>query len=606
MHFSAPYPIYFGVAPLSLFLDPLAAIFVLLLLTVTMASAIFAPSYLRHLTGKINQSYFWINMILFIVGMLMVLLSANAVTFLVFWEIMSLSSAALVASDFSSHKAHKATIIYLGATRIATSLLAIGFLWYYSIFSSWNFVDWKLNSESLPAAILVALGLCIKAGIWPFHIWLPYAHPQAPAPVSALMSGVMIKVAIYAAIRLFVLPGSGSEELAYLFIALGMISALWGIVFALIQTDLKRLLAYSSVENIGLILASVGICLWAQKTGMKEIALISFVAALFHSINHGIFKSLLFLSTGAIDSAMHSREMKNLGGLSKKMPWTSFAFLVGAASACALPPLSGFASKWLIYQGFFTIPCQWHGKAMIGISLVSIGLLAFLGGLALACFTKAFAISFLGRPRSAAINHAKEASPSMLIAQLSLTLITVLMGLLSPQIISFFSLVYQSILVPEEAAISGFAKFVGPSLPLLPLAIVLTLLTCIIYYSVLFRKRKQLKLSMTWECGYGGLEPTMQATAGSFSHSIATIFAPILHYSTRFQISGKDRRHFPEQIQVETEISSLLESSIYSPIINSVRLLSGHFSKLQAGSIHLYLLYVFITLIALLTLGAKS
>lgn len=590
-----PLPFYLGVAPIAYRFDSLSAVFTTLLGVVGASTAVFSSGYLQLLRGRVHERTYWTGVNIFVVSMLHVVLATNALTFLLFWELMSLSSAALVAADVASRKAQHAALIYLGATRIATALLAGGFLWLYFISSSWDFSTWHLNNSFCPA-LLVALGLCIKAGIWPFHIWLPYAHPAAPSPVSSLMSGMMIKVAIYALIRLFIMDGTGSLLLAPLLFGLGTVSAVWGVLFALVQQDLKRLLAYSSVENVGLILIGIAICAYAQAKGLPELAAIGLAAALFHSVNHGIFKSLLFFSAGTIDARVHTRELGHLGGLAKTLPCTMACFLAGSAAICALPPSNGFASKWLVYQGLFKAACHTQDKFLAGMIVTCIGILALVGALALACFVKAFSVSFLGRARSRSAEHATEGTPSMIVPQAVLAFLSILLGAFSPQATMTLSTV-----TPGSNASTQI-----PSLPLLALTIILTALATGLYFFVFNHKRKQPRTYLTWECGYGQLNARMQVTAESFAHSIAHIFTPILQYATRAEITGKDRRHFPDKISAEPVMVSLLESKVYGPFIAAVGAISTHFSKVQAGSIHLYLLYVIMTLVILLVIGIHS
>jgi hydrogenase-4 component B len=594
--FAAPAPIYLGLAPMAFKVDSLSAVFTVLLGVVMSASALFTPGYLEHLNGRIKESLYWSCTNLFVLGMLLTLLSSNAVTFLVFWEVMSLSSAVLVAADSNNKKAQKAALIYLGSTRIATALITGGFLWFFLLTDSWSFADWHVTSAVVPA-MLLAIGLSIKAGMWPFHIWLPYAHPTAPSPVSALMSGVMIKVAIYAIIRLYVMDGAGSLVFASLFLAAGTISAFWGILWSLVQHDLKRLLAYSSVENVGLILMAIGICLLAEYMHWPQLTAIGLVAALFHVLNHGVFKSLLFLGAGSVDAAVHTRELHDLGGLAQRMPWTATCFLVGAAAVCSLPPLNGFASKWLIYQGLFDVALQPSNKLLCGFVLAAIGVLAVVGALTMASFTKAFSVTFGGRPRSKSAANAHENVTMMVVPQVALLILCVALGVFSPQVIALLSQ-----LVP--GGVSAAASV--PTLPLLPLAIILALLAGGIYIAIFAPRRRTTRKYLTWECGYGQLSPRMQVTEDGFVQPIARLFGPIIQYATRSQIRGRDRRHFPEKISAEPSTVALLEVRVYGPLIAAVRWCGEHISKLQAGSIHLYLLYVFITLIVLLAIGART
>lgn len=592
----APFPIYLGVAPLAFRVDSLSAVFSLLLGVIAFSTALFSPGYLRHLEKRINKSYYWSAVSVFIASMLLVFLAANALSFLVFWELMALSSAALVVADFSSRKAQKSALIYLGATRFATAFLTGGFLWLYSIFHSWNFSDWHLNSSvALVPSLLVAVGLCIKSGIWPFHIWLPYAHPMAPSPVSALMSGVMIKVALYAIIRLFLLDDTASIVLAALFLFLGAVSALWGVLFALVQQDIKKLLAYSSVENAGLILMAIGLCLFGQFKHRPLIAAIGLASALFHCLGHGLFKSLLFLGAGAIDNAINTRNLDQMGGLLAKLPYTACCFLIASLAICALPPLNGFTGKWLIYQGLFKIICIPDNIAVSGCALVCVGVLSLVGALALACFTKAFSIAFLGRPRLHNVENAVEVDPWMRRAQELLAILCLGMGLMSGPILELLSS-----LLPAYDSISIPAPQLGAT------GLFILVFFLLVYGFGLKRNNHKVVPYQTWECGYGQLSNRMQATSPGLVHSLALIFRPVLQYASHTEVAGKDRRHFPERILAETQMVSLLESRLYNPVITYVRLVSRHFSRLQAGSIHLYLLYVFVTLLVLLVFGTRA
>jgi hydrogenase-4 component B len=568
-------PIGFATFPIHLRTDSLSSMFVLLLGVITLTISLFSGGYLKHLEGRINFSQYWVSLFLFLLSMTLVLVSADAITFMVFWEVMSLSSAALVACEHRQHRVQRAAVIYLVATRIATGFLAAGFLWMHSKTGSWLFADWNfgITSTWLPALLLL-LAFAIKAGIWPFHIWLPYAHPAAPAPVSALMSGVMIKVALYGLLRLLVGGGLQCPPLAYLALFLGTVSSFWGVLFALVQHDLKKLLAYSSVENAGLIMMAIGLTLHAKALGLGEVAAVAIAASLFHIINHGLFKSLLFLGAGAVDAQAHSRDLIHLGGLSKRMPWTTMCFLLGSASICALPPLNGFASKWQMYQAFLLATFESNSMVDRAIAFAAIGVLAMVGGLAIAGFTKAFGVAFLGRPRSRSAEHASEVPISMVAAQAIPAVACIALGMAAPI-----------------------------SLPVMNYAIAFVGLTLLIHAVVLAGSR--VRHYSTWECGYGQIPARAQVSAESFTQPIARIFSPVLRYKLDVTIRGKDRRHFPEYVSIEPRMVSLLESRVYRPALYLIGAAGKAIAKLQAGSIHLYLLYVCITLIVVLVVGTK-
>jgi hydrogenase-4 component B len=593
----APQPIYLAVAPLSLRLDSLASIFIGLLAIISISISFFSPGYLVHLDKQINTRVYWVELFLFVIGMLGLILAANALTFLVFWEWVALTSVLLVAANLSSHESRTAAFIYLGATRIATGLLMAGFLWMHTIFNSWDFTDWHLGGhQTLIPALMILIGLCIKAGIWPFHDWLHHAHPAAPSPVSALMSGIMIKISLYAIIRIFVMNGAGSPGLSYLMLFLGIISAFWGILHALLQDDLKCLLAYSSIENVGLILLGIGLSLICNRLHMPVLAGLSLAAAIFHSVNHGLFKSLLFLGAGAVDTGAHSRKLEVLGGLGKKMPMTMIFFVIGCAAICSLPPLNGFSSKWLLYSSLFQTACGtnfWLGV----LSVACIGILAIVSGLALACFAKVIGIAFLGRARSPSAENAQEATFPMQAAQAILAILCVVLGVYAPNALAIIQpICWQAF--PNTGDLSS-----AYTMPIGALAAVLVGLTVLIHTFWLTGARGGVRRFITWECGFGDLSARMQGTALSFAENVAYTFAPLVQYTRYSIIVGRDRRHFPEKISTEVHMGPILESRIYGPAIKSTRWLGEHVLLLQAGSVHLYLSYILLTLVALMLVG---
>lgn len=597
---TVPLPLYFADASLTIIADPLSRWFLGIIGLIGFTTALFAPGYLHHLRERVALGFVWAMLALLLISMAGVVLAANAITFLVAWEVMALSSFALVAADHERHAIRRAALIYLGATRVGTAFLMAGFLWVHHLTGSWTFADWHLAGALLPA-LLIFIGLATKAGCWPFHLWLPIAHPAAPAPVSAIMSGVMIKTAIYMMIRLFVIDQHLSHPaLGPLILILGGISALWGVLFALLQHDLKRLLAYHSVENIGIILMGIGVALVAKSYHLPLVAQLGLAAALFHTLNHAVFKSLLFFGTGAIDAQSHLRDVERLGGLIHRMPWTAAAFITGSAAICALPPLNGFASEWLLYQGFFSIATE---GPLVGIRLAAlllIGWLGLIGVLALACFVKAVGVVFLGQPRSKAAANAREVGRGMLTAQLLLAGICIALGLTTPTILTALS----KITAPPGVSTPLVAAWTLP-MPLLA-GLLLLLLTGLGMVFAAASRRLPARRFITWECGFGPLEPRTQYTATSFAQPISRLFGSIYHYTVAIRLRGKQRRHFPESVGVQTTHEPYLETRVYAPLLRSIQRLAGSLLlRLQAGSIHQYLLYMLFALVILLLVGVR-
>jgi hydrogenase-4 component B len=597
--------ICFGLARADSLVDPLSVPFLALLGLLGSATAIASPCHTAALNSQGKRGHYWKLSFIFLIGMQQVLLAANGIAFLVFWEIMSLSSAALVASDHIRHRAQRAAFAYLTATRISTALITAAFLWMHHNTGSWSLSAWHFGTEqSLVAAFFLLFAVCTKAGVWPMHVWLPLAYPEPPGPTSALFSGLVGNMAIFLLMRLLLAGQCSHLSIAYAAIALGTISSLWGVLFALMERDLKKLLAYSTVENMGIILTAIGVAILAHCHNLTAIATLAAAAALFHTLNHGLVKALLFLGAASVERAVHTRELTALGGLAKNMPWTMLCFFIGSLSICAMPPMNCFASKWLVYQTFFQLS---YANAPIlerAMSLAMVGILAFVGALSLACFTKAVGIAFLGRPRSNAAAKAKESTTNgpdgLIIAQLLLAVACVMIGTSVPIALDG--------LAPAVRQLTHDQFLVGSSLFPIPqgqLALVGGILVSSIYLFVLGRRSAEVKSYITWDCGFGPLSTRAEETGSSFSHPIGRIFSQILQLKVTTEISGKDRRHFPESVRVETFMTPILETKLYRPVMGIFDWLSSSLVRLQTGSIHIHLLYVFLTMVLLVFLGTN-
>lgn len=594
----------FGLASPNCRVDPLCVPFFILLGILGCASALASPSYTGSLTEGDRRNRYWQLTYVFLIGLLQTLLSANAISFLVFWEIMSLSSCALIASDYKRHRAQRAAFGYLTATRTSTALLTAAFLWMHYLSGSWTMSDWHFELRAaLPASIMILLGACTKAGVWPMHVWMPLAYPKPPAPTTVLLCGMVGKMAIFLMIRLLLLGRCQDLTVAYILLGLGTISAVWGVLFALMERDLKRMLAFSSVENMGLIALAIGVAVLANCRHLPTVTALATAAAIFHSINHGLTKALLFLAASSVERATRTRDMSTLGGLAKKLPWTMLCFFIGSLSICALPPLNGFASKWLIYETFFRLSFERAELPERAMGLAMVGVLAFVGALSLACFTKAVGIAFLGRPRSAAAAKASEGSgkPDGLISgQLLLAGACVLVGVS----------VHLSLecLAPALRELNGDPFLTVSQLFPIPqgqLTLIGAATVAAIYVLLLGSKSSSVRNYITWDCGFGPLSTRAEETGSSFSHPIGRIFSGVLQLRTSTEITGRDRRHFPEAVKVNSFMTPILETKIYRPLVHMFTWLSESLVRLQTGSIHIHLLYVFLTMLLLVFLGTN-
>src|SRR3989344_2300957 len=438
---------------LSFHIDKLSAFFIFIISLISLFCSVYAIGYVKHFYKKydIGALGFFYN--LFILGMLLVVSSSNWLFFLIAWEVMSITSYFLVVYDRNDPQNVKAGFLYLIMTHVGTAFIITAALLLYKFTGSFEFEAIQSGASSIPLSIkntifiFTIIGFGTKCGIVPFHIWLPDAHPAAPSHVSALMSGVMIKTGIYMMIRIFfgmLWPVPVWWGLALL--VLGSISSLLGVLYALTEHDIKRLLAYHSIENIGIILLGLGSAITFLSLGLPSLGLLGLTAALFHTLNHATFKSLLFLSAGSLINQTHTRNMEEYGGIIKVMPLTALYFLIGSMAISALPPFNGFFSEWLTFQSLFQGISTLSSYAK-WIFMLASGSLAFTGGLALACFVKAFRVTLLARPRSKEVIKAKESSSSLKLGMGAMAILCLLFGVYSGSIMKLLESVSKNLTV---------------------------------------------------------------------------------------------------------------------------------------------------------------
>ena len=579
-------------------LDPLAAFFLLPILFLSGLAAIYGREYMMAYRKKkwLGLSWFFSNVL--IASMAFVCLAHNAILFLISWEVMALSSFFLVAFEYEKEEVRKSSWIYMVASYLGTACLLPMFL---ILGSSTNILDFDLFNRSLsPLAlnicfILALIGFGTKAGIMPFHVWLPVAHPAAPSPVSAIMSGVMIKTGIYGLIRTLTFLGVPPLWWGYLLLALGIVSGVLGVLFALAQHDLKRLLAYHSVENIGIILIGFGVGMIGWSSGMPIVAALGFAGGLLHVVNHALFKGLLFLGAGSVFHSTHNLEIDHLGGLIKKMPYTGIVFLIGAVAISGLPPLNGFVSEFVIYSASFSgaiLMNPYSSLSLIG----AIAGLALIGGLAAACFTKAFGIVFLGEPRSQDAQNAHESSPWMTIPMMILAAACIIIGLLGAAIILVISPVLGVVLGnPHTGEIRIAANYLL-YVTFGSIVFIIFLLAIAGLRRLLLSKRK-VSESGTWDCGYVAPTARMQYTASSFAQPITNLFEFFLRTKKKMTMSDS---YFPTTANFATHTADVSREGIYNPIFKAIDNFFQRMRVVQEGRIHIYVLYVVVTLLILL------
>lgn len=549
----------------------------------------------------------------FLAGMNLVVLADDAFTFLLCWEFMSLASWALVMAHHREQDNTRAGYIYLVMAGFGTLALLLAFGLLAGPAGTYTFDAMRAGEPSrfVAAAVLglMLLGAGSKAGLVPLHVWLPLAHPAAPSHVSALMSGVMTKVAVYGFIRVvFDLLGEPAWWSGVVVLFLGGLTAVLGILYALMEKDLKRLLAYSTIENIGVIFISLGLALAFKANAMPLAAALALTAALFHVLNHSLFKSLLFFGAGAVLTATGERNMEKLGGLIHRMPLTSFAFLVGCVSISALPPFNGFVSEWLAFQAILQSPDlpQWGLKVMV--PAVG-GLLALSAALAAACFVKAFGITFLGRPRTAVVERAHEVDRYSLAAMFILAALCLLAGILPGLVIDGLSPVTLSLIgnrMPVQMA--------QPWLSIVPIAesrssyngllVFLFIAASASVAAVVIHRfaSHALRRAPAWGCGFPDVTPAAQYTAVSFAQPIRRVFGTFAFRARETVEMPPPGATGPARLTVE--MHDVIWEAFYQPIAGAIDFATLRLNRLQFLTIRRYLTLVFLYLVTLLTVLA--
>jgi len=584
-------------------LDALSAWFLIPILVLSAVAAVYGTEYLAKWRNQksLGPSWFFFNML--VTSMALVVLARNAVLFLVAWEVMALASFFLVTFEDEREDVREAGWFYLVAAHLGTAFLLAFFLIAARETGSTDFNQWATAGTWAPGTagllfVLAVIGFGTKAGFMPFHVWLPEAHPAAPSHVSAVMSGVMIKTGIYGLFRALTFLGPPPIWWGWVLIGLGLSSGILGVLFALAQHDLKRLLAYHSVENIGIIALGMGMGLVGINAHAPTLVLLGFGGALLHVVNHALFKGLLFLGTGSVLHGAGTREIDHLGGLLKRMPWTGVTFLAGAVAISGLPPLNGFVSELLIFLGAYEGITGPDVTAAVA-GLAAMGGLALIGGLAAACFTKAFGIVFLGEPRSEHAAQAHESGAAMRWPMVFLAAACAGIGLFAPAVVRG--------LTPVLAQLAGGSPAFAPSAltaasHVLSQVVIATLcLGALILLLALLRRwllsGRSVTTAVTWDCGYAQPTARMQYTASSFAQPLTRLFHGVLRTHERV---NKPQGLFPPGASVATDTPDFSHGNLYRPAFLKLNWALSKFRWLQHGKVQLYVLYIALTLLLLL------
>ncbi len=597
-----------------LMMDRLSAFFVIVTAFMSFLGTLYAVGYIQHYCGKgkdLGFHFFFFSIL--IASMLLTVTVQHGLAFLAVWEIMSLSSFFLVTFEHEKQEVYKAGLNYLVSMHIGAVFLTAGFIVLANASGSFDFSSFRtaMNSGSLSVFgvfLLFFIGFGMKAGFVPLHTWLPQAHPAAPSHISGVMSGIMIKTGIYGILRIVSLMDSPSPGLGCFVLIISLLSGLLGVAYAIAQHNLKKLLAYHSVENIGIIGMGIGVGMLGLSYKNPVMSVLGFSGALLHVLNHSIFKSLLFYAAGMVYQKTHTLEIEKLGGLAKTMRFTAIAFLIGAVAISGLPPLNGFISEFFIYWGMFK---GLRGGMLLSVLLViSISGLAFIGAMALLCFTKAFGVVFQGSPRTRYPEESFEPGLFFKIPMIAECAMIIIIGLFPAQVFSLICTVTSQFAdirvypMTETLAVLNSLSM-GFGLFLLIAALVWMLRSRL-------RNRKGVFRYKTWDCGYQAGNVRMQYTASSYADPFVRIIRPVLDYQEHFrlpeqQTDKQDYRLFPEFAGFESHTKDQMETRVIEPGLALLSRFLNLFSWIQSGNIRVYILYglIFLAAITVWTMGVQ-
>lgn len=587
-------------------IDRLSAFFLFVINITVLVGLLYARGYLRPYYNSRNSlrfsihyfSYLWLYL-----SMIMVVLIRDGLPFLIVWEIMALSSFMLVIFDAEDLKIMKTGISYLIQMHVGMFFLLIAFLIVGKATGEVSFDalgSYFSNHSNFLLFILFFIGFGIKAGFIPMHTWLPQAHPAAPSHVSGVMSGVMIKMGIYGILRVLMSVQSDLLQIGILILIVSLVSGILGVMMAIVQHDLKMLLAYHSIENIGIIGIGIGLGVIGLAIGNNELSLLGFSGGVLHVLNHSLFKSVLFFNAGSVYQATHTRNIEHLGGLIRKMPYTSALFLIGSLAICGLPPFNGFISEYLIYLGMFrsiSAASLYQSIALIG-AIVG---LAFIGGLAIFCFTKAFGIVFLGEARSSRASSVYEVSKDMIFPQYISVAFIMLIGLASPWFVKpVFGIVTTGFRLGDISFASGTSASNLAQISIISGIFIVTTIVLLIY-RYYHLKSKTISYQPTWGCGYTAPGPEQQYTATSYAYNYNHLAKPVLQTEKIMKDILEDEI-FPDKRDFKSRSDDIFKKLL---IDKPVDLLTGLLKKvavMQTGKIQHYILYAFLFMLIVLLL----
>jgi hydrogenase-4 component B len=593
-------------------IDALSAFFLLLIALTAAAVSIYSMGYVAEYDGKKSAGLLGSGLNIFLLSMIAVVTVDNSLTFLISWELMSIISFFLVMFEHEKEEIRRAGYIYVVMTHFGTIFIILTFLTFFFFTKSLDFHMFRVAGDRLPPAVkniiflMTLIGFGTKAGMFPLHVWLPRAHPAAPSNVSALMSAVMIKTAVYGLLRIiFDFLGGGQTWWGAVLIAAGVISALLGILFGIAENDMKRFLAYSSSENMGIIFMGLGSSIVFYSHHQPLLAALALTALLYHALNHSVFKGLLFMGAGAVLYSTHTKNVNQLGGLIRKMPWTAVFFLIGGMSLASLPPFNGFMSEWATLQSLFHLSFSLENTGWKVAGGLAAALLGLTGAFVAGGVVKHFGTAFLGMPRSAHAEAAKEVPVTMRAGMLLMAAGSLVLGVWPGLVLRITNGIVEGYFHQSLSGSDILYVPVKQSAASVSLGGAVVLFTVILGVLLIFLRlwvgKSRNKYDETWNCGTP-LLPTMGYTGTSFSHPVLLIFKKVYKNKRTVDVY-EEYRYFPKKIRHRLQDQLLIESNLYRPVIRLTIFLSKRFRTIQNGNLQSYLAYMVITLILLLLLN---
>lgn len=585
-------------------IDPLSAWFILIINLTLINGSLYGIGYMKSYENRNHDlSLHWVMFVLFHASMLWVCMLRNGLAFLIAWEIMTISSLILVLFDHAKTNTLKAGINYLVQMHLGVAFLTVAFIWVFATGNSMSFegiANYLQNHKAYWMLLLFFLGFGIKAGFVPLHTWLPHAHPAAPSHISGIMSGVIVKMGIYGILRIAVSIRHDLVTIGNILLIISAVTVLYAILNASVHRDFKKMLAFCTSENIGIVGMGIGLILVGRGTGNPVISILGYAAALLHTLNHSLYKSLLFFASGNVYQQVHTRNMESLGGLIRYMPQTAVTFLIGALAIGGLPPFNGFVSKFLVYSGFietFKTQDVMLSALMIGCIII----ISMAGGVSLLSFTKAFGTIFLGVPRTNYSRKPAEVSWIMRLPLFAIILIMMLIGLfpsliLKP-VISVIRSLEMSLDLQPLNSINHAMELIGRA------SVLLITVTGILYF---IRKKlsveNQIREAPTWGCGYVAPQPDMQYTGKSFSKSLAKLFGFITIEDKKYR-ELQAESIFPSKRSYASSYLEFFETRVFEPLINLLLRFINAFTFIHNGKIQLYVLYGLFFIVVLIILS---